>query len=79
MTNIYVATWRHKVPMYQQSFRDCIYGDLKINSAAMKFFSHEFKKMKEGQHKTSCVDSKMKTSNTTYVNTVMGLYNGYLY
>ena len=42
---------------------------------------YEFKKMKEGQYKTnvSCVDSKMKTSNTSYLNSVMWLYNGYLH
>ena len=73
MTNIYVATWRHKTPMYY------IYGDLKINPAAMTFCIYEFIKMKEGQYKTSCVDSKMKTSNTSYLNTVMWLYNGYLH
>ena len=80
MTNIYVATWRHKAPIYQQSFFDYIYGDLQINPAAVNFCSYEFKKkMKGGQYKTSCVDSKMKTSNTSYLNRVMWLYNGYLH
>ena len=77
MTNIYVATWRHTAPIYLQSFRDYIYGDLHINPAAMNFCCHELKKMKECQHKTSCVDSKMKTSNTSH--DVMWLYNGYLH
>ena len=80
MTNIYVTIWRHKAPIYQQSFRDYIYGDLQINPMAMNFCSSEFKKkMEEDDYKTSCVHSKMKTSNTSYLNTVMWLYNGYLH
>ena len=79
MTKIYVATWHHKTPLNQQSFRDYIYGDLKINPAAMTFCIYEFKKMKEGQYKTSCFDSKMKTSNTSFLDIVMWSYNGYLH